>query len=40
MSTTRKVLGLLADGVPRGVAEIARELGHGNRAVEARAHQN
>ena len=33
MATTRKVLGLLVDGIPRGIAEIARELGLGNRAV-------
>ena len=32
MSTTRKVLGFLVDGIPRGIAEIAKELGLGNRA--------
>jgi len=39
MSTTRRVLGLLADGVPRGIAEIAKVLGLGNRAVEGACYR-
>ena len=39
MSTSRKVLGLLANGEPRGIHEISIELGLGKRAVEGACYR-